>query len=153
MAAMAGASMIFSFPSRNPVKFHHNFATRSRNFHALKSASSLSDLRRSSLSFGSQPRPRGVCLRVSCSGLQVADEANIMARVRKITAEQLGVDEAEVKPSSSFVDDLGADSLDLVELIMDFEEEFEIEIPDEEAEKITTVQAAVDYIMKNSQSA
>ncbi|MBY0578235.1 MAG: acyl carrier protein [Burkholderiales bacterium] len=72
---------------------------------------------------------------------------NIEQRVKKIVAEQLGVSEAEVKNSSSFVDDLGADSLDTVELVMALEEEFECEIPDEEAEKITTVQQAVDYIV------
>ena len=71
---------------------------------------------------------------------------NIEARVRKIVAEQLGVAEADVKNDSSFVEDLGADSLDNVELVMALEEEFECEIPDEEAEKITTVQQAVDYI-------
>ncbi|GGX78316.1 MULTISPECIES: acyl carrier protein [Vogesella] len=71
---------------------------------------------------------------------------NIEARVKKIVAEQLGVNEAEVKIDSSFVDDLGADSLDTVELVMALEEEFECEIPDEEAEKITTVQQAVDYV-------
>ncbi|EDL51312.1 acyl carrier protein [Vibrio mediterranei AK1] len=60
--------------------------------------------------------------------------------------EQLGVDEAEVKNEASFVDDLGADSLDTVELVMALEEEFDTEIPDEEAEKITTVQAAIDYV-------
>ncbi|HWA12185.1 MAG TPA: acyl carrier protein, partial [Burkholderiales bacterium] len=67
-------------------------------------------------------------------------------RVRKIVAEQLGVNEADVKNESTFVDDLGADSLDTVELVMALEEEFECEIPDEEAEKITSVQQAVDYI-------
>ena len=71
---------------------------------------------------------------------------NIEARVKKIVAEQLGVNEAEVKIESSFVDDLGADSLDTVELVMALEEEFDTEIPDEEAEKITTVQQAVDYV-------
>ncbi|MDC7718342.1 MULTISPECIES: acyl carrier protein [Vogesella] len=71
---------------------------------------------------------------------------NIEARVKKIVAEQLGVNEAEVKIDSSFVDDLGADSLDTVELVMALEEEFECEIPDEEAEKITTVKQAVDYV-------
>jgi len=71
---------------------------------------------------------------------------NIEQRVKKIVAEQLGVNESEVKIESSFVDDLGADSLDTVELVMALEEEFECEIPDEEAEKITTVQQAVDYI-------
>lgn len=67
-------------------------------------------------------------------------------QVKNIVAEQLGVKEEEVKKESSFVDDLGADSLDTVELVMALEEEFEIEIPDEEAEKITTVQQAIDYI-------
>ena len=72
---------------------------------------------------------------------------NIEERVKKIVAEQLGVSEAEVKNASSFVDDLGADSLDTVELVMALEEEFECEIPDEEAEKITTVQQAIDYVV------
>ncbi|MFN3884500.1 MAG: acyl carrier protein [Rhodocyclaceae bacterium] len=71
---------------------------------------------------------------------------NIEQRVKKIVAEQLGVNEADIKNESSFVDDLGADSLDTVELVMALEEEFECEIPDEEAEKITTVQQAVDYV-------
>lgn len=71
---------------------------------------------------------------------------NIEQRVKKIVAEQLGVNESEIKIESSFVDDLGADSLDTVELVMALEEEFECEIPDEEAEKITTVQQAVTYI-------
>ncbi len=71
---------------------------------------------------------------------------NIEQRVKKIVAEQLGVNEADVKNESSFVNDLGADSLDTVELVMALEEEFETEIPDEEAEKITTVQQAADNI-------
>ena len=75
---------------------------------------------------------------------------NIEQRVKKIVAEQLGVNEAEVKIDSSFVDDLGADSLDTVELVMALEEEFECEIPDEDAEKITTVEQAVNYIKAHS---
>jgi acyl carrier protein len=75
--------------------------------------------------------------------------SNVDERVKKIVIEQLGVKEDEVSSSSSFVDDLGADSLDTVELVMALEEEFECEIPDEEAEKITTVQQAVDYINAN----
>ena len=71
---------------------------------------------------------------------------SIEERVKKIVVEQLGVKEEEVNLESSFVDDLGADSLDTVELVMALEEEFETEIPDEEAEKITTVKQAVDYI-------
>ena len=71
---------------------------------------------------------------------------NIEQRVKKIVAEQLGVNESEIKNDSSFVDDLGADSLDTVELVMALEEEFECEIPDEEAEKITNVQQAIDYV-------
>ena len=71
-------------------------------------------------------------------------------RVQKIVCEQLGVSPEEVKLAASFIDDLGADSLDTVELVMAFEEEFEIEIPDEEAEEISTVQNAVDYINNNS---
>ena len=72
--------------------------------------------------------------------------SNIDERVKKIVIEQLGVKEDEVTDSSSFVDDLGADSLDTVELVMALEEEFECEIPDEEAEKITTVHQAIDYV-------
>ncbi|HET9679645.1 MAG TPA: acyl carrier protein [Gammaproteobacteria bacterium] len=75
--------------------------------------------------------------------------SNVEERVKKIVVEQLGVKEDEVKGASSFVDDLGADSLDTVELVMALEEEFECEIPDEEAEKITTVQQAVDYIKEH----
>ena len=71
---------------------------------------------------------------------------NIEQRVKKIVAEQLGVNESEIKNESSFVDDLGADSLDTVELVIALEEEFECEIPDEEAEKITNVQQAIDYV-------
>lgn len=74
---------------------------------------------------------------------------SIEERVKKIIVDQLGVDESEVTDDASFVDDLGADSLDTVELVMAFEEEFNIEIPDEDAEKITTVQDAVDYIKSN----
>ena len=75
---------------------------------------------------------------------------NIEQRIRKIVAEQLGVNEAEVKNDSSFVNDLGADSLDTVELVMALEEEFECEIPDEQAEKINTVQEAIDYVTANT---
>ena len=71
---------------------------------------------------------------------------NLEQRVKKVVAEQLGVNESEIKNESSFVDDLGADSLDTVELVMALEEEFECEIPDEEAEKITSVQQAIDYV-------
>ena len=77
---------------------------------------------------------------------------NIEQRVKKIVAEQLGVNEADVKADSSFVNDLGADSLDTVELVMALEEEFETAIPDEEAEKITTVQQAVDYIKSHQKA-
>ncbi|MCF2950393.1 acyl carrier protein [Paraglaciecola aquimarina] len=75
--------------------------------------------------------------------------SNIEERVKKIIIEQLGVKEEEVKPEASFVDDLGADSLDTVELVMALEEEFDTEIPDEEAEKITTVKSAIDYVNAN----
>jgi acyl carrier protein len=75
--------------------------------------------------------------------------SDIEQRVKKIVAEQLGTDTATVKNESSFIDDLGADSLDTVELVMALEEEFDTEIPDDQAEKITTVQQAIDYINKN----
>ena len=74
----------------------------------------------------------------------------ITEKVKQIIAEQLGVEEAEVTPSASFIDDLGADSLDTVELVMALEENFDIEIPDEDAEKIRTAQDAIDYIDKHS---
>ena len=76
--------------------------------------------------------------------------SSVEDRVRKIVVEQLGVTEEQVTTSASFVDDLGADSLDTVELVMALEEEFECEIPDEEAEKITTMQLALDYINSHS---
>ena len=75
--------------------------------------------------------------------------SSIEERVKKIVAEQLGVKEEELKNDASFVDDLGADSLDTVELVMALEEEFETEIPDEKAEKITTIQEAINYIEAN----
>jgi len=73
--------------------------------------------------------------------------SSVEERVKKLICEQLGVKEEEVKDAASFVEDLGADSLDTVELVMALEEEFETEIPDEEAEKITTVKEAIDYIL------
>jgi len=76
--------------------------------------------------------------------------AEVFEKVKKIVAEQLSVDEAEVKPEASFANDLGADSLDTVELVMALEEEFGIEIPDEAAEGIATVQAAVDFIQEKT---
>ena len=75
--------------------------------------------------------------------------SDIEQRVKKIVSEQLGADIATVKNESSFIDDLGADSLDTVELVMALEEEFDTEIPDDDAEKMTTVQQAIDYINKN----
>lgn len=71
---------------------------------------------------------------------------DVAQKVKQIIVEQLGVDETQVDDNASFVDDLGADSLDIVELVMAFEEAFELEIPDEDAEKITTVKQAIDYI-------
>ncbi len=75
---------------------------------------------------------------------------SIEERVKKIVAEQLGSGEDEITNESSFIDDLGADSLDTVELVMALEEEFDIEIPDDDAEKIATVQAAIDFVSANS---
>jgi acyl carrier protein len=77
-------------------------------------------------------------------------DKNVEEKVKQIIVEQLGVDEGEVTQNASFVDDLGADSLDTVELVMAFEEAFDIEIPDEDAEKIRTVKDAIEYIGKNS---
>jgi acyl carrier protein len=84
------------------------------------------------------PRPMGVSFQMSSS---------VEERVKKLICEQLGVKEDEVNDDASFVEDLGADSLDTVELVMALEEEFETEIPDEEAEKITTVREAIDYVL------
>jgi acyl carrier protein len=81
------------------------------------------------------------------SGMAVED------KVKQIIVEQLQVDEAEVTPGASFQEDLGADSLDVVELVMQFEEAFDLEIPDEDAEKIKTVKDAIDYIEKNEKTA
>jgi acyl carrier protein len=77
-------------------------------------------------------------------------ECMVFEKVKKIIVEQLGVEEDDMTMESSFIDDLGADSLDIVELIMALEEEFDLEIPDNEAEKITTVGDAVDYIKNNT---
>jgi len=74
----------------------------------------------------------------------------VLDRIKQIIADQLGIDEDQIVPEASFIDDLGADSLDIVELIMAFEEEFDMEIPDEDAEKIKTVQDAIDYIKNYS---
>jgi acyl carrier protein len=79
-------------------------------------------------------------------------DKNVEDKVKQIIVEQLGVDEGEVTPNASFVDDLGADSLDTVELVMAFEEAFDIEIPDEDAEKIKTVKDAIDYIGANAKA-
>ena len=76
--------------------------------------------------------------------------ASVEERVKQIIVEQLGVDEAEVTPTASFVDDLGADSLDTVELVMAFEEEFGVEVPDEDAEKLQTVGDVIKYIEEKS---
>ena len=79
----------------------------------------------------------------------MAEGRNVTAEVKKIIKEQLDVDEKDIKAESTFIDDLGADSLGLVELVLAFEEAFEIDIPDEDTEKIRTVQDAVDYIEKH----
>lgn len=80
----------------------------------------------------------------------MSESKDVFAEIKKIIKEQLDVEESDIKLESSFIDDLGADSLGLVELVLAFEEAFEIEIPDEETEKIRTVQDAVDYINKHS---
>jgi acyl carrier protein len=80
----------------------------------------------------------------------MSEGRDVLAEVKKIIKEQLDVEEADIKSEASFIDDLGADSLGLVELVLAFEEAFEIDIPDEETEKIRTVQDAVDYINKHS---
>ena len=79
----------------------------------------------------------------------MVERSEVVSRVTSIVVKQLGVDEAEVEPKHSFVDDLGADSLDIVELVMAMEEEFGFEIPDDEAENIRTVGNAIDYIAAN----
>ena len=79
--------------------------------------------------------------------------SDIAERVKKIVVEHLGVEEAKAVPTASFIDDLGADSLDTVELVMAFEEEFNIEIPDDAAEKILTLQDAINFIEQNSKAA
>ncbi|XP_062083317.1 uncharacterized protein LOC133789481 [Humulus lupulus] len=142
MAAITGAAAaaysVISLRSRSPQLHHIAFQKiTSKKDYGLKSASLSVKFRISSYNFGSQP-PRAIVLRVSCSGIE--------ERVTKIIVEQLGVLESEVVNTASFVEDLGSDSLDLAELIMALEEEFDTEIPDEEAEKIRTVQAAIDYI-------
>jgi acyl carrier protein len=85
-------------------------------------------------------------------GLNVPEIAEVEAKIKKIVAEQMGVAEGEISRETSFVNDLNADSLDTVELVMEFEEEFELNIPDEEAEKIQTVGQAIDHIHKNLSS-
>ena len=80
----------------------------------------------------------------------MAEGRDILAEVKRIIAEQLDVDEADISPESTFVDDLGADSLGLVELVLAFEEAFEIDIPDEDTEQISTVQDAIDYLKGNA---
>ncbi len=80
----------------------------------------------------------------------MAEGRNVTVEVKRIIKEQLDVDEKDIKPESTFIDDLGADSLGLVELVLAFEEAFEIDIPDEDTEKIRSVQDAVDYIEKAS---
>jgi acyl carrier protein len=82
-------------------------------------------------------------------GFNIMSSSAIEAKVKSIIADQLGVREDEIKPESSFIDDLGADSLDIVELVMAMEEEFEVEIPDEEAENIKSVGDAINYINAN----
>jgi acyl carrier protein len=109
----------------------------------LKFAQVVVPLRRISPAFDSG---RGLKQTDNEEANHMTDISNIEARVKKIIIEQLGVKEEQVTNEAAFVEDLGADSLDTVELVMALEEEFELEIPDEDAEKITTVQQAIDYI-------
>src|SRR5215510_9397126 len=106
---------------------------------------------------GLGPRPASDQLALFESRPRAGDPGGVMEpvadRVKKIIVDQLGVEEELVTPEASFVDDLGADSLDTVELVMALEEEFGIEIPDEDAEKITRVKEAVDYIEKHGDKA
>jgi acyl carrier protein len=101
--------------------------------------------------FGLLGRPRwmGIQAIVYVSDTGGLSMASVSERVKKIIVDQLGVNADQVTDEASFIDDLGADSLDTVELVMALEEEFGMEIPDEEAEKISTVKAAIDYIEKN----
>jgi acyl carrier protein len=85
-------------------------------------------------------------VRLQNTGEQYMAVAEVAEKVKQIIVEQLGVDENQVEPNASFVDDLGADSLDIVELVMAFEEAFDLDIPDDDAEKIKTVKDAIDYI-------
>jgi acyl carrier protein len=94
--------------------------------------------------------PQSARERTSIQEIKEGFPMGVQERVKSIIVEQLGVDEEEVTLDASFTDDLGADSLDIVELVMAFEEEFGIEIPDEEAEKISNVKEAVDYIQNNA---
>src|SRR6185437_10588129 len=104
-------------------------------------------------SFAATFRLNRLPLRAVCAIRRISAMPGVEDKVKQIIVDQLSVEESEVTPAASFVDDLGADSLDRVELIMAFEEAFDIEIPDEEAEKIKTVQDAVSYIEKNSKIA
>jgi acyl carrier protein len=91
-------------------------------------------------------RPNAIIARINEFADSLGGFMSVEQRVKQIIVEQLGVDESQVDNTASFVDDLGADSLDIVELVMAFEEAFDIDIPDEDAEKITTVKDAIDYI-------
>ena len=91
-------------------------------------------------------RPIAIAARINEFAYSLGGFMSVEQRVKQIIVEQLGVDESQVDNTASFVDDLGADSLDIVELVMAFEEAFDIDIPDEDAEKITTVKDAIDYI-------
>jgi acyl carrier protein len=98
-------------------------------------------------------KPTRQALNFEYEGKQEKEMAAVDEKVKQIIVEQLQVDEAEVTPGASFQEDLGADSLDVVELVMQFEEAFDIQIPDEDAEKIKTVKDAVDYIEKTQKGA
>jgi acyl carrier protein len=135
-----------SWPARRQLHHRRNPARQRRHVHAVAFAAWVPRAAPSPWIHPGTPSGFLVHLATKPPPEEHRDMSSIEERVKKIVIEQLGVKEEDVSNSASFVEDLGADSLDTVELVMALEEEFECEIPDEEAEKISTVQAAIDYI-------